>query len=81
MVQNIICLLASLVNNGLVPHRNDLNPFNPHVTQARVCFYGGDHVGDFLQTLTERVKLPKDIVLAIMSRMKNINAQKYQTCQ
>lgn len=65
VIQNIILLLPHSLNYGLVAHRNDLNPFDPDVTDCRVRLHGGDHVSNLLQTFAESVKLPKDVVLTI----------------
>lgn len=63
MVKDVIILLLGGVNNRLVFHSNGVDPFNLDRVKARKHLHCVDHVCYLLQTLAERVKFTKDVVL------------------
>jgi hypothetical protein len=70
MVQNIIVLLSCGVDDGFVAHNDGINAFDLDVRQASKHLNGVDHVHDLLKALAERVKLAKDVVLAVAQMTK-----------
>lgn len=63
MVKDVIILLLGGVYNRLVLDSNGVNPFNLDRVKARKHLHRVHHVSYLLQTLAERVKFTKDVVL------------------
>lgn len=63
MVKDVIILLLGGVYNRLVLDSDGVNPFNLDRVKARKHLHRVHHVSYLLQTLAERVKFTKDVVL------------------
>lgn len=63
MIKDVIILLLGGVYNRLVLDSDGVNPFNLDRVKARKHLHRVHHVSYLLQTLAERVKFTKDVVL------------------
>ena len=67
MVEHIVGLRLDAGHDGLVAHINLLCALHLDVLQRGQVLQCACHVRYLLQTLAERVKLPKDVVLTVRS--------------
>ena len=63
VLQNVIVLLLGCFYYCFVFHNDDINAFHPQFSDPRISINRRDHVRDVLQTFTECVKLPKNVIL------------------